>query len=199
MKTFPAALRIVNPVATLEGADNSLASINTSQYADGAIVSVRETSTIYRLDKDAVSGGVRPDQGGPGRWFSQGDGATGATGSRGQTGATGAPGATGATGAPGATGATGATGAGATNFTAVQVSHAIIPPQSSVDSAFALTGVISSATIVVYNLTDSGLPAGVGTGPVRVTGLGAATMRFLNETGASVAAATVSFQMAILS
>ncbi len=89
-------------------------------------------------------------------------------------------------------------GSGASQFADVVVAHAIIPPQSSVDAAFALTGILNSDDIVVYNINDSTLEAGVTTGPVRVTGANAATMRFTNTTGASVAADSKTFRMAVL-
>lgn len=78
---------------------------------------------------------------------------------------------------------------------AVNIFHADIPPQSSVDSAFTFTGLLST-DIVEYNLTDSGLPAGVVNGDIRVTGADSGTMRFLNATGATVAAATVTYKLA---
>lgn len=88
---------------------------------------------------------------------------------------------------------------GATFFQALDVSHAAIPPQSSVDSASpTINGLASAADIVVFNLTDTGLPTGVSIGPVRVTGTGAALFRFVNVTAATVAAATVSLEVAVL-
>jgi hypothetical protein len=88
-------------------------------------------------------------------------------------------------------------GPGPGNFQDVLVSHALIPNQSSVDSAFTIAGA-GTGDIVEYNITDSGLPTGVTTGPVRITGANAATMRFSNVTSTTVAAATVSFRMAVL-
>lgn len=168
MQTFPPGLRIANSVATLQGADDALAAINTSQYSNGAIVLVRATGTLYRLNKTSTQTEdspdvIAPDQGGPGRWFSL--------------------------------------GSGAGQFQDVSVFHAAIPPQSSVESsAFTVQGALSSTDIVVYNLTDSTFTTVVGvvTGPVRITGTESATMRFLNATAATVAAATVSYRMAVL-
>lgn len=156
------SLRIVQSVATIEGAQDSLESINTFQLSDRALVVAGDV--LYQLRKDSTAteslpGIVAPAQGGPGRWF--------------------------------------AYGAGPTPSVAVQVFHAAIGPQSSVDSAFSLADIDDSTDLVLYNLTDSGLPAGVGTGPVRITGTGAALMRFVNATGATVAAATVAFRMSV--
>ena len=89
-------------------------------------------------------------------------------------------------------------GEGATYFQSVNLAHAAIPPQSSVDTAATVNGVSSGSDIVVFNLTDTGLPAGVSIGPVRITGANAAVFRFLNATAATVAAATVTVEAAVL-
>jgi len=127
-QSFPAELRIVNDVATISGADDSLESINTAKLAHRSVVAVAANNSLYMLRKestDAPSGDdiVEPVAG-PGRWFKYAAGSTGATGSTGSTGATGASGATsgiigptGTTGATGSTGATGATTAGPTGAT----------------------------------------------------------------------------------
>jgi len=88
-------------------------------------------------------------------------------------------------------------GEGATFFQDLSLSHAAIPPQSSVDTAASVAGV-GIGDIIEFNLTDSALPAGVSIGPVRVTGTGTATFRFLNATAATVAAATVTVRAAVL-
>src|SRR5882724_1286184 len=101
MQSFPAALRIMNPVATLVGADNSLAAINTSLLPDGSIVLVTATHKLYVLEKSSIlvqslPSIVAPAQGGPGRWFQLPNGAS--------------------------------------EFQALSLGHAAVPPQSSVDT-----------------------------------------------------------------
>lgn len=165
MQSFTAPLRILQCVAALSGADDALAAINTSEVSPGAIVMVRANYSLYVLHKDSTatadgSNIVAPAQGGPGRWFKY--------------------------------------GVGATYFQQVDVGVAAIPPQSSVDAAAAVLGVASAADIIVFNVLDSGLANGVTvTGP-RVTGSGTATFRFTNATAATVAAATVALEVAIL-
>jgi hypothetical protein len=166
MKTFPAALRLNTPVATLAGADDSLAAINTTDLPNGALCFVNENESLYELRKGSSAtvdspNIIAPTQGGEGRWFLY--------------------------------------GAGASSFQNLAVSHAAIPPQSSVDSAVTMTGVTDSNDIVVANLTDSALPAGVAVGPIRITGANAATFRFTNATAVTVVAATVTFRAAVLS
>lgn len=164
MKSFPAALRIANSVATLQGgSDDSLAALDTSQYSDGALVFVRETKALYGLNKSSAASTnpyVIAPISGPGRWF--------------------------------------ANGVGATYFTDVQVDRPGLNAGTSADSHFFLLGITSSDDIVVYNCKDSSLPNGVVTGPVRVTGLGQAVMRFTNASGSSISGATVAFRMAVL-
>lgn len=89
-------------------------------------------------------------------------------------------------------------GAGSSHFQDLSITHALIPPQSSVDSPVTVSGVEDSGDIIVFNLTDTGLPAGVTIGPVRVTGANAATFRFLNATAASVAAGAIAVRAAVL-
>jgi len=163
MQPANAALRIHQSVAALAGADDSLEAINTSQLTQGCVVYVQDVG-LYRLNRlstaAASSTVVVPAQGGPGRWFSL--------------------------------------GTGATQFQNVSVAYVEIGPNTSVDSPFSILGATSSSDIVVYNLTDSGLPVGVTTGPVRVTGSETALMRFQNTTSASIPAATRTFRMAVL-
>jgi len=166
MKTFPAALRILTPVATLAGADDALAAINTTGLPNGCLCFVNENESLYEFRAASAAtvdspNIIAPTQGGSGRWFLY--------------------------------------GAGASSFQNLAISHAAIPPQSSVDSAVTVTGVTDSNDIVVANLTDTGLPAGVAVGPIRITGANAATFRFTNATAATVAAATVAFRAAVLS
>ncbi len=166
MKTFPAALRLNTPLATLAGADDSLASVNTSELPNGALAFVNENESLYQLRRASTATAdspniIAPAQGGPGRWYLY--------------------------------------GAGASSFQGLNVSHAAIPPQTSVDAAVTVNGVTDNSDIVVADLTDTGLPAGVAVGPIRVTGANAATFRFTNATAATVAAATVSFRAAVLS
>jgi len=166
MKTFPAALRLNTPVATLAGADDSLAAINTSELPNGALCFVNENESLYQLRKSSSATAdspniIAPAQGGTGRWYLYGNGAT--------------------------------------SFQALNVSHAAIPPQTSVDASVTVTGVTDNLDIVVADLTDTGLPAGVAVGPIRITGADAATFRFTNATAATIAAATVSFRAAVLS
>jgi hypothetical protein len=70
----PAQLRILQPVATILGARDSLEAINTEPLPDHAIVQAVSNSQQYQLRKtstDAPVGDdiVAPAQGGPGRWF----------------------------------------------------------------------------------------------------------------------------------
>lgn len=163
-QSFPAALRILQEVATLAGADDSLAAINTNIVSDRAIVAVAANNSLYMLRKDSVVAAsspniIAPTSDSPGRWFLY--------------------------------------GAGPSATVEVDVSHAVIPPNTTIESAFTLAGLSDGADIVIYNSFDSGLPAGVVTGPVRVTGANAAVMRFGNLTAVTVAAATVAFRMAV--
>ncbi len=74
MKTFPAALRLNTPVATLAGADDSLEAINTTELPNGALCTVLENNAIYFLRKNSVVAAsspliIAPAQGGTGRWY----------------------------------------------------------------------------------------------------------------------------------
>ena len=165
MQIFPAVLRIAQSVAALSGADDSLAAINTSELSDGAVCVSRSNYNLYVLHKTSTATAVTPDiiapaQGGPGRWFRY--------------------------------------GIGATYFQALNVVHAAIPPQSSVDSAANVAGVLGQGDIIVFNSNDSSIPAGVIMGQPKVTGAGTAQFRFLNATAATVAAATVAIEAAVL-
>lgn len=79
-QSAPASLRIANPVSTVEGAEDSLQAINTTELPDGAVVLCSENHAFYELRKasGATASGdeiVAPAQGGPGRWYSMGHGA----------------------------------------------------------------------------------------------------------------------------
>lgn len=79
LQQFPASLRIMNPVATLQGAQDSLAAINTTLLPDNSIVAVQASDTLYMLRKDSSAAEsspdvIAPDQGGPGRWYRYGAG-----------------------------------------------------------------------------------------------------------------------------
>jgi hypothetical protein len=81
MQSFPAVLRIAQSVTTLAGAQDSLASINTTLFSPLAIVAVIANNSLYILHKDSTatadgSNVVAPAQGGPGRWFKYSGGAT---------------------------------------------------------------------------------------------------------------------------
>jgi len=165
MKTFPAAQRLLTPVATLAGADDALAAINTTVLPNGALCFVNENEGLYELHKTSAVAAdspniIAPTQGGPGRWFLR--------------------------------------GAGASSFQNIAISHAAIPPQSSVDSAVTVTGVTDTNDIVVANMLATDLPVGVAVGPIRITGANAAVFRFTNTTSATVAAATVAFRAGVL-
>lgn len=165
MQNFPPALRIVQSVAAIAGADDALAAINTSLLSPDAICAVQANNSLYMLHKDstATEDGtniVAPSQGGPGRWFKLGQGAT--------------------------------------YFQAVSVFHAAIPPASSVDASATVLGVAGGTDIVVFNPTDSAIPAGVMMGQPRVTGGSTVEFRFLNATADTVAAATVAIEAAVL-
>lgn len=72
-QSFPADLRILQSIATVFGAQDSLQSINTTKVSDRALVLCAENNSIYILRKDsttAPSGNdiVQPAAG-PGRWF----------------------------------------------------------------------------------------------------------------------------------
>ncbi len=164
MKTFPAALRLNTPVATLAGADDSLAAINTNGLPNGALCLVLENNSLYELRKaSAVTADspniIAPAEGGPGRWFLYGPGPS--------------------------------------NFQDLLISHAAIPPQTSVDSTVTVTGA-DPGDIVVANITETALPSGVAVGPIRISGTNVAVFRFTNATAATVAAATVGFRAAVL-
>jgi hypothetical protein len=72
LQPFPAALRIVNTVSTVLGAQDSLESINTEILMDRALVSCAANNFIYQLRKDSVAAPSLPDivapVAGPGRW-----------------------------------------------------------------------------------------------------------------------------------
>lgn len=74
MKTFPAALRVLTPVATLQGPDDALAAINTTELPDGCLVVVTAIPSLYQFRKTSTATEsspniIAPDQGGSGRWF----------------------------------------------------------------------------------------------------------------------------------
>lgn len=164
MQSFPAALRIVQSVATLAGADDSLASINTNLLSPNAIVLVQENNKLYVLRKTSTAAASSPNiiapSAGPGRWFLYGEGAT--------------------------------------YNQAVSVFHAAVGPQTSVDASATVTGVEDSEDIVVFNVVDSTIPAGVVVSNLRVAGANSVQFRFTNTTGATVAAATVALRCAVL-
>ncbi len=164
MKTFPAALRLNTPVATLAGADDALAAINTHDLPDGCLCLVRENNSLYEYRKSSASTTdspniIAPTQGGSGRWHLY--------------------------------------SSGPTNYQDLLVSHAAIPPQSSVDATTTVFGV-DAGDIVVANITETALPPGVAVGPIRVSGTNVALFRFTNATAATVAAATVGFRAGVL-
>lgn len=79
LQQFPASLRIMNPVSTLQGAQDSLAAINTTLLPDNSIVMVEASNTLYVLRKSSSAAEsspdiIAPDQGGPGRWYRYGAG-----------------------------------------------------------------------------------------------------------------------------
>lgn len=162
MPKSPAALRILQSVSTVLGADDSLESINTQLVMDRGIVSCKANNSLYMLHRestDSPSGTaiVAPAQGGPGRWFIYSPG--GATGSTGVTGATGSTGATGATTA-GPTGVTGATG-----------------PTGSTGSTGATSGIVGATGPTGATGSTGGTGAGATgvTGQTGVTGATGAT------------------------
>ena len=82
MPKSPASLRILQSVATIVGASDSLESINTQLVMDRGLVTVIENDQIYMLRRSSTatpSGSdiVAPAQGGPGRWFSYPSGGAG--------------------------------------------------------------------------------------------------------------------------
>lgn len=86
---------------------------------------------------------------------------------------------------------------GATFFQEVLVTYGGMGTGATTDAAFLIPGVTDDNDIVEYNLLDTPLPAGLVTGPMRVTGVGSASLRFANV-GATVVSATVAFRMAVL-
>jgi hypothetical protein len=79
-QSAPAALRILNPIPSIQGPDG-LPAINTTELPDGAIVVVLQNNSIYQLRKSSVAAQVVPDimapatSAWPGRWFLNGKGA----------------------------------------------------------------------------------------------------------------------------
>lgn len=78
---FPPDLRLLNPVSALTGARDALAAINTTNLPDGAVVMVTDADTLYRLEKGSTVAAsspeiIAPAEGGPGRWFRYGEGAS---------------------------------------------------------------------------------------------------------------------------
>lgn len=72
-QSFPADLRILNYVATVFGADDSLESINTHKVMDRAIIAVKSNDSLYMLRKESTQSPSGNDvvepAAGPGRWF----------------------------------------------------------------------------------------------------------------------------------
>jgi hypothetical protein len=72
LQSFPAALRILNTVSTMLGAQDSLAGINTAIVMDRALVTCVESGLTYQLHKDSVEAQSLPDIVAPvaglGRW-----------------------------------------------------------------------------------------------------------------------------------
>lgn len=166
MQQFPAVLRISQAVSTLAGARDALAAINTTELSPNCIVMCLANNSLYVLRKDSTATAASPDiiapaQGGPGRWYKY--------------------------------------GVGATYFQQVSAFHEAIPPQSSVDTnQTPVAGVASSTDIIVFNVLDTSVPNGVVISQPRVFGAGTASFRFTNVTAATVAAATVSLEAAVL-
>ena len=77
MQLPPAELRILAPVATVQGAEDSLANIDTTILPDGCLAYVIAVNTAYRLHKDLTpgNGSVAP-QSGPGAWVPESGSAT---------------------------------------------------------------------------------------------------------------------------
>lgn len=164
MKTFPADLTILTPRATLSGADDSIASINTTEYSDGAIVMLKSNYTLYQLrkgstDAQSLPNIVAPAQGGPGRWHRL---------------------------APGSP-------------VAIQVAFPAIGPNTTVEGGATVPGKQSQGDLVLANVTDSGLPTGVGLVNVRPSASATtAAFRFMNATGATIAGQTVSLLVSVI-
>lgn len=81
MQSFPAVLRISQAVSTLAGARDSLAAINTTELSPNCIVMCLQNNSLYVLRKSSTATAASPDiiapaQGGPGRWYKYGVGAT---------------------------------------------------------------------------------------------------------------------------
>ena len=80
MQSAPAALRILNPIPSIQGPDG-LPAINTTELPDGAIVVVLQNNSIYQLRKSSLAAQVVPDimapatTAWPGRWYLNGKGA----------------------------------------------------------------------------------------------------------------------------
>ena len=168
MQFFPPSLRIMNPVATLVGADNALAAINTSQLPDGSVCLVTATHKLYVLDKtsiqtQALPGIVAPAEGGPGRWLLLPNGASGFQ-------------------------------ALSLAHAAVPPQSSVDTPVTIANGDVPL----AATDIIDWNLTDSGLPLTLSIGNVRITGTNSATFRFTNVSAVTVAAATVTVEAAIL-
>lgn len=164
MQTFPPALRVVQSVAALQGADDALAAINTTLLSDGAIVLVRAVNSFYVLRKTATGAAsspeiIAPAQGGPGRWYKY--------------------------------------GMGANYYQSVTLAVPEIPPQSKVSATIPVTGALTNSTqLLVYNILDSSIESLV-VNP-RISGLGSGRWEFANISSATVAAASVSLEVAIL-
>ena len=87
MQIFPPALRIAQSVTAIAAGapgvdpDDSLAAINTNEMSPDAICAVKANNSLYMLHKESTATAdgtniVAPSQGGPGRWFKIGQGAT---------------------------------------------------------------------------------------------------------------------------
>jgi hypothetical protein len=88
-------------------------------------------------------------------------------------------------------------GSGASFFQNLAISHAQIPPQSSVDASVVVDGV-GQLDVIAYSVQDTGVPVGVAMSFTHISGPNAATFRFVNASAVTVAAATVSVRAAVL-
>jgi hypothetical protein len=176
MQSFPPSLRILQSVHDLTGADDSLQAINTNEVSPGSIVVVQRSNSdsgldvpaLYILRKDSTTANNPPAVVAP------------------------------AQGGPGRWFPYALLAAQVGAPAAVAVFHAAIPPQTSVDATVAIAGVVDSSDIVLWNLADNTVPAGVILGQPRVTAPNSVNFRFLNATAATVVAATVSVEYSIL-
>lgn len=80
----------------------------------------------------------------------------------------------------------------------VEIVRPALGAQQTADVAFSVPG-LAITDIITVQLTDSTYAAGITEGPVRITGSGAAQLRFANVSSGTVAGATTTYRVGVFS